>query len=113
MGRCSHSRRHTLALTNLLVSMAVFAMALHLLLEWPTAVGAVCLCLIMLLFSLGPGPLTFVVVNEMLPLALRAKVVAAAVFTNRFGIGAAHTVHSHSHSTAAHSVHCSLTELHC
>ena len=72
-------------MTNLLVSIAVFSMALYFLLGWPTAVGGVCLCLVMLLFSLGPGPLTFVVVNEMLPLALRAKVVAASVFFNRLG----------------------------
>jgi len=42
---------------------------------------------VMLFFSLGPGPLTFVVINEMLPLRLRARVVALAVFFNRLGSG--------------------------
>ena len=41
----------------------------------------------MLLFSLGPGPLTFVVVNEMLPLALRGKVVALSLLLNRMASG--------------------------
>ena len=42
---------------------------------------------VMLIFSLGPGPLTFVVVNEMLPLALRGKVVALSLLLNRFASG--------------------------
>ena len=32
------------------------------------------LCSIMFTFSLGPGPFTLVVINEMLPLQLRGKV---------------------------------------
>ena len=45
------------------------------------------LCLVMLFFSLGPGPLTFVVVNEIVPLHLRAKLVTLSVFCNRLGSG--------------------------
>lgn len=80
-------RRSVMASTNLIVSLFVFLIALKFSLDWPTAAGAACLCLVMLFFSLGPGPLTFVVINEMLPLTLRAKVVALAVFFNRLGSG--------------------------
>jgi hypothetical protein len=45
------------------------------------------LCAIMFTFSLGPGPFTLVVVNEMLPLQLRARVVSAAILLNRIGSG--------------------------
>ena len=80
-------RRRTLTASNLLVSLSVFSIALKFLLGWPTAAGAASLCLVMLFFSLGPGPLTFVVVNEIVPLHLRAKLVALAVFFNRLGSG--------------------------
>ena len=53
----------------------------------PMVLGAVALCVAMLLFSLGPGPFTFVVINEMLPLSLRGKVVALSMLFNRCGSG--------------------------
>jgi len=62
--------------SNLIVSLLVLSIGLKFLWHWPTAVGAASLCLVMLFFSLGPGPLTFVVVNEIVPLHLRAKLVA-------------------------------------
>ena len=80
-------RRSTLVGSNLLVSLLVFSIALKFLWHWPTALGATSLCLVMLFFSLGPGPLTFVVVNEIVPLHLRAKLVALSVFFNRLGSG--------------------------
>ena len=80
-------RRAALTTSNLLVSLAVFAIALKFACDWPAEVGAVALSLVMLLFSLGPGPLTWVVINEVLPLALRAKVVAIALLCNRVGSG--------------------------
>ena len=61
--------------SNLIVSLLVLSIGLKFLWHWPTAVGAASLCLVMLFFSLGPGPLTFVVVNEIVPLHLRAKLV--------------------------------------
>ena len=57
-------RRSTLVGSNLIVSLLVLSIGLKFLWHWPTAVGAASLCLVMLFFSLGPGPLTFVVVNE-------------------------------------------------
>lgn len=80
-------RRTTLAASNLLVSVLVFTIALKFLLGWSTAAGALSLCLVMFFFSLGPGPLTWVVVNEMVPLRLRGKLVALSVFFNRLGSG--------------------------
>ena len=80
-------RRSTLVGSNLLVSVLVFSIGLKFLWDWPTAIGATSLCLVMLFFSLGPGPLTFVVVNEIVPLHLRAKLVALSVFFNRLGSG--------------------------
>lgn len=50
-------------------------------------VAAFALCLVMFFFSLGPGPFTFVIVNEMLPFDIRGKVVAISVFFNRIGSG--------------------------
>ncbi len=80
-------RRQTMAVSNLLLSLGVVAIALQLALGGPAAVGAIALCLVMLFFSLGPGPLTFVVVNEIIPLERRAKLVALSVFFNRLGSG--------------------------
>ena len=57
------------------MSALVLTIALKFLLGWSTLAGAASLCLVMLFFSLGPGPLTFVVVNEIVPLHLRAKLV--------------------------------------
>ena len=65
--------------SNLIVSLLVLSIGLKFLWNWPTAVGAASLCLVMLFFSLGPGPLTFVVVNEIVPLHLRAKLVAPSL----------------------------------
>ena len=67
--------------------LMVFTIALKFLLGWSTAAGAAALCLTMLFFSLGPGPLTFVVVNEIVPLPARGKLVALSVFFNRLGSG--------------------------
>jgi len=83
----SVGRRRTLAVSNLLVSATIFTIALKFALGWPTAAGAASLCLTMLFFSLGPGPLTFVVVNEIVPLPARGKLVALSVFFNRLGSG--------------------------
>lgn len=83
----SAGRRRTLVASNLLVSALVFTIALKFLLGWSTLAGAVSLCLVMLFFSLGPGPLTFVVVNEIVPLQLRGRLVALSVFFNRLGSG--------------------------
>ena len=41
----------------------------------------------MLFFSLGPGPLTFVVVNEIVPLPARGRSWSRSVFFNRLGSG--------------------------
>jgi sugar porter (SP) family MFS transporter len=45
------------------------------------------LCLMMFAFSLGPGPFTWVVVNEMTPYAARSRTVAASVLVNRLASG--------------------------
>ena len=80
-------RRRALVASNLLVSLAVFAIALQFRYGWSTAFGALALSLSMLFFSLGPGPLTWVVINEMLPMNVRGKVVSLALLCNRFGSG--------------------------
>jgi len=80
-------RRKALTVSNLVLSVLVFTIALKFLLDWPTLAGAVSLCLVMFSFSMGPGPLTFVVVNEIVPLRLRGKVVALSLFFNRMGSG--------------------------
>ena len=80
-------RRSAMTVSNFIVSLLVASIALKFHLDWPTPVGALSLSLTMLVFSLGPGPLTFVVINEMLPLNLRGKVVSLALLCNRFGSG--------------------------
>eukprot|EP00729_Bicosta_minor_P012985 gene12985-23265_t len=52
-----------------------------------TTVSIVLLCAIMFFFSIGAGPFTLVVVNEMIPFQARSKVVAASVLCNRLGSG--------------------------
>eukprot|EP00040_Diaphanoeca_grandis_P027140 m.153783 g.153783 ORF g.153783 m.153783 type:complete len:519 (+) comp30850_c1_seq1:574-2130(+) len=52
-----------------------------------TLPAVVLLAVVMLSFSVGAGPLSLVVVNEMVPLQARAKTVAVAVFLNRMVSG--------------------------
>jgi len=80
-------RRRTMVFSNLALSIFVLCIALRFPLGWPLAASATSLCFAMLFFSLGPGALTFVVVSEMLPLYMRAKVVAMSVFFNRLCSG--------------------------
>lgn len=80
-------RRSTIIWSNLALSAFTALIGLRFLFHWPVSASAAALCLAMLSFSLGPGPLTFVVISEMLPLHLRAKVVSLSVFCNRVGSG--------------------------
>ena len=52
-----------------------------------TAASIALLCAIMFFFSVGAGPFTLVVVNEMIPYQARSKVVAASVLGNRVASG--------------------------
>ncbi|CAM9742123.1 unnamed protein product [Discosporangium mesarthrocarpum] len=45
------------------------------------------LCMFMLTFSMGLGPVTFVVASEIFPMAVRGKAMALVVFVNRFMSG--------------------------
>ena len=65
------------------MALSVLLLALVFAFDWPVAVAVVALCAVMLCFSLGPGPLTNVVLNELLPLHQRAKVAALATAVNR------------------------------
>ena len=80
--------RRSLTITgNLLLSISIIGIAFSFAYNSHEAVQIALLCAIMFTFSLGPGPFTLVVVNEMLPLQLRARVVSAAILLNRIGSG--------------------------
>ena len=61
-------RRTLMIYGNLLLCMSVFGIAASFQYDAHVIVSVVCLSMVMLTFSIGPGPFTFVVVNEMLPL---------------------------------------------
>ena len=64
---------------NLVLAAAAFTLAINFQVIHSTPLAIFCLALAMFGFSIGPGPLTLVVVNEMLPLKLRGRGVAASV----------------------------------
>lgn len=80
-------RRLLMIYGNLALCGAVFGIAVSFLYGADVYVSVGCLSLVMLTFSIGAGPFTFVVVNEMLPLPFRGKGVATSVFFNRLGSG--------------------------
>ncbi|CAM9152776.1 unnamed protein product, partial [Phaeothamnion confervicola] len=53
-------------------------------LHWPAVPMLLALCLFMFCFSIGMGPLTFVVAAEIFPSHVRGKSVSLVVFINRF-----------------------------
>ena len=82
-------RRGLLVVGNSMLVVAVFGLAANF--RFAGAAGStisiVLLSVIMFAFSIGAGPMTFVVVNEMVPLRSRAKTVATSVFMNRMASG--------------------------
>lgn len=69
------------------VAFLCLLMALKFVYGWSMEVGAVIIYLSTVSTMLGFGPMTFVVINEMLPLSQRAKVVALSVAVNRLTSG--------------------------
>mmetsp|Transcript_3672 Transcript_3672/g.11516 ORF Transcript_3672/g.11516 Transcript_3672/m.11516 type:complete len:609 (+) Transcript_3672:193-2019(+) len=80
-------RRSLMIGGNLLLSAAVIVLACNFRLWNNDVVAILCLSLAMFGFSIGAGPLTLVVVNEMLPLHLRGRIVASTVAANRVTAG--------------------------
>ena len=80
-------RRPMLIWGNLALCVSIAAIALSIMLELGSTALVLSLSATMLTFSLGPGPFTFVVVNEMTPLDLRGRITAASCFLNRMGSG--------------------------
>ena len=82
-------RRGLLVVGNAVLVVAVFGIAVNF--RFAGAAGStvsiVLLSVIMFAFSIGAGPMTYVVVNEMVPLRSRAKTVATSVFMNRMASG--------------------------
>eukprot|EP00612_Vaucheria_litorea_P001025 CAMPEP_0171452226 /NCGR_PEP_ID=MMETSP0945-20130129/415_1 /TAXON_ID=109269 /ORGANISM="Vaucheria litorea, Strain CCMP2940" /LENGTH=512 /DNA_ID=CAMNT_0011976843 /DNA_START=64 /DNA_END=1599 /DNA_ORIENTATION=- len=68
------------------ISLALLGLAL--LLQWPAMPTLATLCMFMASFSIGIGPLTFVVAAEVFPLHIRGQAVSIVVFVNRFLSGA-------------------------
>ncbi|CAM9643191.1 unnamed protein product [Ectocarpus fasciculatus] len=66
----------TSTLTLLLIAQSFF-------LEWSAVPTLVVLCAFMFCFSIGLGPLTFVVAAEVFPMQVRGKAVSLVVFVNR------------------------------
>lgn len=72
---------------NVLITLSIIGIALSFQYAASYQVSILFLCLIMFTFSLGPGPFTLVVLNEMLPTKMRGKVVSTAILFNRLGSG--------------------------
>jgi sugar porter (SP) family MFS transporter len=76
-------RRPLFLVSSVLCTLFLSAIGLSLYMEWSGLPMLVFLCLFMLSFSVGIGPLTFVVASEVLPMHMRGKAVSAVVFVNR------------------------------
>jgi MFS family permease len=81
-------RRPLFITSAVLSTVSLLTLAIALLEEWSAAPTLAALCMFMASFSIGIGPLTFVVAAEIFPLHVRGQAVSIAVFINRFLSGA-------------------------
>ncbi|CAM9351366.1 unnamed protein product, partial [Chrysoparadoxa australica] len=73
--------------SSISMTVCLLAVAISFSLELSGYTTLVWLSLFMLCFSLGLGPITFVVAAEIFPLAVRGKAMAMCIFVNRFMSG--------------------------
>ncbi|CAN0082477.1 unnamed protein product, partial [Hapterophycus canaliculatus] len=79
----SYGRRPLFLLSSITSTLALLMIALSFYLEWSAVPTLVVLCAFMFCFSIGLGPLTFVVAAEVFPMQVRGKAVSLVVFVNR------------------------------
>mmetsp|Transcript_7407 Transcript_7407/g.11063 ORF Transcript_7407/g.11063 Transcript_7407/m.11063 type:complete len:576 (-) Transcript_7407:92-1819(-) len=76
-------RRPLFIVSAITSSFCLFGMALAFFTDAGGSVALSMLCAFMFCFSLGMGPVTFVVASEIFPLAIRGKAMSLVVFLNR------------------------------
>lgn len=76
-------RRPLFILSSVLCTISLAIVATALTYNWNAALTLAGICNFMLCFSLGLGPLTFVVAAEIFPVQVRGKAVSCVVFVNR------------------------------
>eukprot|EP00611_Tribonema_gayanum_P004868 TRINITY_DN140_c0_g1_i7.p1 TRINITY_DN140_c0_g1~~TRINITY_DN140_c0_g1_i7.p1 ORF type:complete len:522 (-),score=160.57 TRINITY_DN140_c0_g1_i7:1182-2747(-) len=76
-------RRPLLLVSSITSTLCLMAIALAFHLQWGGGAVLFLLSSFMLCFSLGLGPVTFVVASEIFPLAVRGKAMSLVVFINR------------------------------
>eukprot|EP00611_Tribonema_gayanum_P017128 TRINITY_DN2967_c0_g2_i2.p2 TRINITY_DN2967_c0_g2~~TRINITY_DN2967_c0_g2_i2.p2 ORF type:complete len:205 (-),score=65.61 TRINITY_DN2967_c0_g2_i2:214-828(-) len=84
----SVGRRPLFLVSSVVSTIGLVLVGLALMFAWPAAPTLAALCLFMAAFSVGVGPLTFVVAAEVFPLHVRGQAVSLVVFVNRFLSGA-------------------------
>lgn len=76
-------RRPLFLVSSISTTLTLLGIALSFYLEWSAVPTLIVLCSFMFCFSLGIGPLTFVVAAEVFPMQVRGKAVSLVVFVNR------------------------------
>eukprot|EP00903_Cladosiphon_okamuranus_P016207 g14955.t1 len=76
-------RRPLFLVSSISSTVTLLLISLSFVLEWSAVPTLVVLCAFMFCFSIGLGPLTFVVAAEVFPMQVRGKAVSLVVFVNR------------------------------
>ncbi|CAM9206663.1 unnamed protein product [Ascophyllum nodosum] len=79
----SYGRRPLFLVSSITSTITLFGIGLSFMCQWSALPTLVILCLFMFCFSIGLGPLTFVVAAEVFPMQVRGKAVSLVVFVNR------------------------------
>ncbi|CAN0441173.1 unnamed protein product, partial [Hapterophycus canaliculatus] len=76
-------RRPLFLVSSILVTVCLLMVGSAFLLNWTSMLTLFWLCMFMFTFSLGLGPVTFVVASEIFPVAIRGKAMSVVIFVNR------------------------------
>ncbi|CAM9373855.1 unnamed protein product [Ascophyllum nodosum] len=80
-------RRPLFLVSSVLVTLCLVMVGNSFFLDWSTRVVLFWLCMFMFCFSLGLGPVTFVVASEILPVTVRSKAMSVVICINRLMSG--------------------------
>ncbi|CAM9689067.1 unnamed protein product [Scytosiphon promiscuus] len=80
-------RRPLFLASSTLVTFCLLMVGSAFLLNWTSMLTLFWLCMFMFTFSLGLGPVTFVVASEIFPVAVRGKAMSVVIFVNRMMSG--------------------------
>ncbi|CAB1111751.1 unnamed protein product [Ectocarpus sp. CCAP 1310/34] len=80
-------RRPLFLVSSVLVTLCLLMVGFAFLLNWTSMLTLFWLCMFMFTFSLGLGPVTFVVASEIFPVTIRGKAMSVVIFVNRMMSG--------------------------